>query len=95
MEWNTELNGAPLRKPILATVRYPKTWVKGWPGIEDYPVMDTRVELGWLEQYGEDWSFWVRIWPDEDCERNTAPSQAVVAWMPIPEKYKKEKKESM
>lgn len=88
MEWNTGLNGAPLRKPILATVRYPKAWVRGWPGIEDYPVMDTRVELGWLEPYGEDWSFWVRIWPDEDCERNTAPSQAVLAWMELPKKYR-------
>lgn len=88
MEWNISLNGAPLRKPILATVRYPQVWVRGWPGVEDHPAYDTRVELGWLEQYGDDWAFWVRIWPDEDYERNTAPIQAVLAWMELPKKYK-------
>lgn len=94
MQWNTDLSKVPLQKYCLATVKYPKAWVDIGYFRDKVPLIETRVELGWFEQWGDDAVFWCRFFPD-DLEVNTTPIQAVLAWMTLPKKYKEEKKESM
>lgn len=95
MEWKTDMSEIPIQKKCIATVKYTHGWVDFGYSFEQVPIIETRVELGWFEKWDENTVFWRRVFPDDHGEYVVVPIQAVVAWMPFPEKYEKEKKESM